>query len=153
MENIVMNTKKIFIHVGLHKTASTYLQERIFPLFQNLTLVSRPYTQQNEAFNKLQYASDPLFSSKQFSKELNLIQESDNNRKILISDENFSGLPYYNFINRGIIAKRLSSLIPDAEIILFLRGQESLVRSHYNQAIKKGWFSNRLDRTPRTHLL
>ncbi len=54
---------KAFIHVGLPKTATTFLQEKIFPRLSNTTLISRPYTQQSKAFNQLQYADDCHYDS------------------------------------------------------------------------------------------
>ena len=112
-----MKDSKIFIHVGLPKTASTYLQNNIFPRLNNVAYIGRPYTQENYAFNTLQYADNSLYASSTTRKEIdNIENELAKGNPILISDELFSGYAFYNFMNRGIIAERLSEIIPHAEI-------------------------------------
>jgi hypothetical protein len=50
-----------------------------------------------------------------------------------MSDESFTGKPlYFSYLNRSIIAKRLKDLLPQAEIILFLRDQKDIILSHYS---------------------
>lgn len=143
-----MENPGIFIHVGLPKTASTYLQKAVFPHLKNITYIGRPYTQENFAFNSLQYAENGIYDDSQVKQEIDkIINKVDTKNSILISDELFSGYPFYNFINRGMIAERLKKLFPDAEIILFLRGQCDLILSLYNQLVKNGWFYNDLNKT------
>ena len=140
-----MKDSKIFIHVGLPKTASTYLQD-VFPRLNNVAYIGRPYTQENYAFNTLQYADNSLYTSSTIRKEIdNIENEIAKGNPILISDELFSGFAFYNFINRGMIAERLSEIIPHAEIILFLRGQMALIISLYNQFVKMAWVDTHLD--------
>ncbi|NET28152.1 hypothetical protein [Okeania sp. SIO1I7] len=124
---------KTFIHVGLPKTATTFLQDKIFPKLSNITLISRPYTQQSKAFNKLQYADDCYYDSEEIKKEIGKITAS----KRLISDEILCGTQFT--INRSLIVRRLKEVFPQAEIILFLRGQQSLLVSSYNQKVKMGY--------------
>jgi hypothetical protein len=140
-----MRNKKVFVHVGLPKTASTLLQEIVFPALRDVTYVSRPYTQENHAFNKLQYADDSLYAADQLRNEMNHIITLEPTKKVLISDELLSGTPFYNFLNRGLIARRLAEVLPDAEVILFLRGQKDIIRSLYNQYVKIGWFTGELN--------
>ena len=141
-----MKDGRIFIHVGLPKTASTYLQNNVFPRLNNIAYVGRPYTQENYAFNTLQYADNSLYSSSTMRKEIDDIEkEIAKGHPILISDELFSGFALYNFMNRGMIAERLSEIVPHAEIILFLRGQMDLIVSLYNQFVKMAWVDTHLD--------
>ena len=143
-----MIRSKIIIHVGLQKTATKYLQEVFFPRLNNVTYIGRPYTQENYAFNSLQYADSSLYSVSAIGEEINRIEnEMAKGSPVLISDELLSGFIFYNFINRGMIAERLSKAIPDAEIVLFLRGQIDLIMSLYNQYVKLGWFDNHLDKS------
>lgn len=92
--------KKVYIHIGLHKTGSTFLQNKVFPRLKETTYIGRPYTQQSIAFNKLQYADTSLYKEEETIQEIN--QENENHEKILISDEMFSGLPFNNYINRTL---------------------------------------------------
>lgn len=135
-----MGNEKIIVHVGLQKTATTFFQKKIFPRLENYLYIGRPYTQENYAFNMLQYADDSIYSHSILQKEIRRIIDEANGKSILISDELFTGFTFYNFINRGIIAERLSKVLPDAEILLFLRGQKDLILSLYNQNVKQGRF-------------
>lgn len=133
-----MKKQKVYLHVGLQKTASTYLQDKVFPNISGISYLGRPYTQENDAFNALQYADDTLYSSDALSRELQLIRQDAGAKPVFISDELFSGYAFYGMINRGMIAKRLAEIIPESEVILFLRGQVDLIESLYNQYVKTG---------------
>lgn len=131
--NTTTMEKKTVIHIGLHKTASTFLQRVLFPKVQSYTYLTRPYIQHNFAFNKLQYADDSLFQYSEVEEELERI----NYEKLLISDEALSGKPVcFGYINRTIIAERMSKLFPNASIIMFIRGQKDILLSHYNMWVK-----------------
>lgn len=124
-----------FLHVGLHKTGTTFLQETVFPRVQDITFVSRPYTQYNRAFNALQYADDSVYEAEAIRAELDRIP----GRRVLLSDEGFSGKPLaLNYVNRTMVAKRLQQAMPDATVILFLRGQVDIILSLYNQYVRMG---------------
>lgn len=128
---------KITIHVGLHKTATTFLQTAVFPYAENTTFVSRPFTQLNHAFNKLQYADDSLYCEKEFIKEVQNINTVSNADNLIFSDESFSGKPtFFSYVNRSIIAKRFANVFPEAQVILFIRDQKDIMVSHYNSYIK-----------------
>jgi len=126
---------RFIIHVGLHKTGSTFLQQQVFPSLAGVSLITRPYTQYNHAFNRLQYADDSLYDRDAVRAEL----DDMTGERILISDESLSGKPFYfNYVNRSLIVRRLKNLLPDATIILFLRGQVDLILSLYNQYVRMG---------------
>lgn len=128
--------KKIYIHVGLHKTGTTFLQKNIFPFLKKTFCIIPPYTGEklDLALNKLQYADDIYYDPNEIVREVENIKSD----QILISDESLSGVADFNCINRSLIANRLSNSFPDSEIILFLRGQKDIINSSYNQVIKVG---------------
>ena len=126
----------VFIHVGLHKTASTFFQTEVFPHFENTICLTRPYTQQSRGFNKLQFADDTVYQPEELKIELEQINKE--NKNIIISDECLSGFPQTNYLNRSLIANRLNKFFPQAEIILFIRGQKNILLSLYNQYVKMG---------------
>lgn len=137
---------KIYLHVGIQKTASTYLQEIVFPSARELCYVGRPYTQENRAFNSLQYGDESLFDQDELNREIAKIKKRAKERPTLISDELFSGYAFWGFSNRGSVASRLARCIPEAEIILFIRNQPDLVCSLYNQYVKIGWYNGLMDK-------
>ncbi len=136
--------KKVFIHIGLHKTATTWLQKYYFCRLRDCSFLSVPFTQQNSDFNRLQYSFDPFFDPESLRK-LILEKIDAGPEKLIISDENFSGNPSCHYLNRTFIAERLARVCPDAEIILFIRNQKDLIYSLYNQAVKNNWFSGPLN--------
>ena len=141
-----MSQRKTIIHIGLQKTASTYLQKVFFPSLKNVTYIGRPYTQENFAFNTLQYADDILYNPVSMQKEICKIENSfPDNDTLLISDELFSGYAFYGLMNRSVIASRLKQAFPGAEIVLFFRNQEELILSLYNQYIKSAHIDSYLD--------
>ncbi len=132
-----MSEKEIYIHIGLHKTATTFLQTLVFPNFEEVYALPKPYLRQatlKPLFNKLCYEEGSLFDKNKLIQELATIKS----HKVLISDEEFSGRAtgFGSAINRSTIALRLKEIFPNAKILLFLRGQESMIYSMYNQYIK-----------------
>lgn len=127
------SNNKVIIHTGLHKTGTTYLQNEIWSQLKSYSFISRPYTQHNHAFNQMQYADDTLYNKELVEHEISKFEK----KHLLLSDESFSGKPiYFSYINRSTIAKRLNKLFPDAEIILFIRDQIDIMKSHYSSYIK-----------------
>ena len=73
---------KHFIHLRLHKTGSTYLQHSVFPNYRNIHFISRPFTQYNHEFNKLQYADDTMYDRSMMAKTLKHFE----GKSMIISD-------------------------------------------------------------------
>ncbi len=136
---------KLFLHIGLPKTASTFLQAT-FARHDRIGYLGRPYTQENISFNQLQYAFDGAWNADEFADGIaNWRSGFADKSALVISDELLAGFPAYNFINRSMIADRLAQSIPDAEIILYLRNQRDLLLSLYNHYVKIGWIAHPLD--------
>lgn len=141
-----MNTPQTFIHIGLQKTASTFLQKEFFPKINGITYLGPSFTQENLVFNQLQYADDTIYNPSNIGTEIeDILNKSVSQEKLLISDELLTGYAFYNFVNRGTIANRLAEYSNTAEIILFLRDQTDLILSLYNQYVKIGWVATKLD--------
>jgi len=115
--------KKVFIHVGLHRTGTTFLQQHVFPQFPAKFF-------HMDAVN-IRYKT--------------LLAEGIN----ILSSEYFSGSPLnfedpnYCADDRYEIADLMKKLYPDAEIILVLRGRDDWKRSLYNQYTKSQGFITR----------
>lgn len=124
---------KTVIHVGLHKTGTTFLQSHIFSQAQRSRLISRPYTQHNWSWNRLQYADDTFFDEREFENEVNQFGSGG----LIISDESLSGKPIgFGYVNRSMIARRLATFFGGSEIILFLRDQKDILVSQYSSYIR-----------------
>jgi hypothetical protein len=119
----------IIIHIGLHKTATSFLQQEIFP--------------------KL----DVDFYCQPRSREFLGIKTKQ--KKILISNEALSGKPHLNPIDsneRIRIANSLHLLFPNARIIVGIRNKEDWYNSLFKQYSKasatynKQTFNNMFDK-------
>ncbi|MCF6240139.1 MAG: hypothetical protein L3J74_02190 [Bacteroidales bacterium] len=100
--------KQIYFHVGLSKTASTYLQERVFPLFENVEYIHRMY---------------------RYNKVFDILTGTDK-EKVLISrefDQQFESE-----------LKRFAPKYPDIQIFIVFRRQDSWIASQYRRFFKNG---------------
>lgn len=100
---------EIYFHVGLGRTATTFMQRSIFPMFNDIY-----YIKKNEYKN-----ADGIIRSTQ-------------QPKYLISHEFYSGV----LINEmtGFLKK-----YPEAHIIIVLRRQDKWMASHYKRRVKNGY--------------
>jgi hypothetical protein len=116
-----MNESEIFIHLGLPKTGTTYLQENIF-----------------SKFNK----GDISYLGKAKNISVWDIMEMPSN-KYLISSEHLlanpftceKGMWFQNFKSNLI---KLHEKFPNAKYIISLRNHKSLILSYYKEHISKG---------------
>jgi hypothetical protein len=114
---------KIYIHIGLHKTGSTFLQKRLFPALP-VNLITGV---------DIKYISD----SEQFVPEvfLELIEKRKKSAEFadtVISQEGFSGSSDGNPARDPFrIAERLKAVFDDAKIIIVTRKPDDYIRSLY----------------------
>ena len=124
-----MNKSSIIIHVGMHKTGTTYLQTSFFKMLRNVEIINSPKFYQN------------------FAKD---IDAEFANTNYLISNEGISGVAWnhdwllgkqntYHWIDSfetGV--RKLKSIFPDPIIIIFFRKHGDLLLSMYKQYIHEG---------------
>ena len=102
----------ITFHVGLQKTATTYLQQSVFPNFKDVVYISK------EDFKK----SDEII-------------RQNRNKKILISHE-FGRRDFFNKI------KAFAEKYPQAKPIIVLRRHDHWIASYYKFLVKRGLKDN-----------
>jgi hypothetical protein len=129
----------IVIHIGLPKTGSTFIQDKVLSKSEDIFYVGRPYTQEGLAFNMIQYCDDTIFDEEAVQSEIDELKRRADGRRIVISDELLAGSPLYGFRNRSSIAKRLSRYFPEARIVLCIRNQIDLLSSYFKQITAMGW--------------
>lgn len=124
----------IIIHIGMPRTATTFFQQKVFPVLPNYVSFNLETAHFNPVFNQMQFADDTFYDK---SKIIEFTKDWKN-KNIILSNENFVGQSYFlNHNNRSIIAKRLSEAFPNAKILLVLRNQIDLLASLY--AISLEW--------------
>ena len=128
----------ILIHVGFHKTGTTFLQKNLF--FRRDRGFVSPWTvDSGEAIEHFVLSHPCRFDA---SKIRHLFWKAIEDTKAeelipTISHEDLSGHPvkqkYYEFE----VADRIQQVFPEAKILINIREQKSIIKSFYNQYIKQ----------------
>jgi len=141
----------IIFHVGLPKSASTYLQRKVFPLIDNTDFSST----EDKICNLYEWVYDsnspltPLHAKRSIKRkkleqlnsriENNLSISDDvqyqHHRNKLVSSEGFVGLSWDPLLNSDLNSKLIKIQHPSAKIFLVLRRQADWISSLYRQLI------------------
>lgn len=134
---------RIVFHVGLHKTATTWLQSGFFTEHPEIQLVTDYKKPWNDPFlNYLVKANDFDFQPDKCRKLLygQLALTNKKNAKVfLVSAERLSGHPYSGGYDTLRLARRIRDTFPKAWVILGIRNQKDLLISIYKQSVKDGY--------------
>ena len=138
------------LHIGYHKTATTYLQQHVFNNHPEVLYLGMPLLNKalRDFFVNFKFIHDlhfdPILLKREFEDILNdILYESENetisNRKIiLISREGLHVGPEFFGLNIAKRAKKLNQVFPSAKIIIGIRNQTSYIKSFFKQYIKLG---------------
>ena len=132
---------KIVVHMGLHKTATTTLQRRVFPVLPGLHFVDSARPPVADIVYALQ-VQDPIYFDSSHSRVV-LEGALSADKVNVISSESLSGSLYSavgkrDLDHRHSIIENLQRTLPEAKIMLVLRRQDQFARSVYRQYIKRG---------------
>ena len=133
---------EIILHVGLIKTASTTLQNQYFPVCSGLNFLHRSTVPDIGGFINLVVNKNPSYLKQE--EGLKILDDYLSEDKVnLISAESFSGqifgtvgLPGLDF--RKQILENLSTVYPDAKVLIVIRRQDALVKSVYREYLRQG---------------
>jgi len=140
-----MLKKMKFIHIGHHKTGSTFFQNKVMPKIEIFKLPSakKANGETNQEFKQawidLVTQSDLNFDFNRIKKEFNKLDYN------CLSNEAFLG---YGSLESGACnlikhsAKRLFKLFGETKILLVIRNQETWVKSLYFDDIEYGYTCN-----------
>ncbi len=124
------------IHIGYHKTGSSWFQKQLFPRVRNARFVARAEIRRSLLLPS-PFAFDPDVARAQL-----LVGRED---RLLLSEEELSGNLHTGGLHGGLskeIAGRLHRSFPDARIAVFVRNQTTMIASSYKQYIKGGGSRN-----------
>ncbi|MEM7731327.1 MAG: hypothetical protein AAF280_00910 [Pseudomonadota bacterium] len=128
-------TKRLLIHIGYHKTATTWMQKHLF-------LPHHGYHQimtHQEVFNLivrphgLRFEADPVRAVIK-----DRITQIVPDHVPVISSEILSGHPFQGGHENDIYAERLAQIAPDARILITIRDQMKIIPSVYMQYLQRG---------------
>ncbi|GFM27548.1 hypothetical protein [Novosphingobium sp. PY1] len=121
------------VHLGYHKTATTWLQKQLFPMASSHDFLPRKTVQ--EAFLApcgMHFCPD---------RARDVLALKGRNRPVLLSEENLSGYLHNGGLHGFLapeVARRVKSVLPDARIVIFIRNQFDICRATYAQYVSGG---------------
>jgi hypothetical protein len=121
------------VHVGYHKTATTWFQNQVFPRASSHAFVPRKITQ--EAL----LVPPGLYFDPQEARRV--LAAEGRNRPLLLSEENLTGYLHNGGLH-GLVgpemARRIKATLPQARIVMFVRNQFDILRASYAQYVAGG---------------
>ncbi len=102
----------LYLHIGLHKTGTTFLQQEVFPHWRGLEYLPS---------DKLEY-----------------LTRMQPDRDYLLSREGLSGQNWMHADERDACIERLAKMLPEARILISFRRHSGYIASSYNQYLQRG---------------
>ncbi|WP_419662622.1 putative sulfotransferase domain protein [Desulfosarcina variabilis str. Montpellier] len=142
------NLDNLLIHIGYHKTGSTWLQKQLFTsgneVFEPLSMANKGHSTLAKHF--IYDAEDYLLSPFDYNEEAirNALSKILNaNEKVrskipVLSHERLSGNPHSGGFDSVKIALMLKRIFPKARILIVIREQKSFILSNYFQYLSIG---------------
>ena len=139
-------------HIGLPKTASSFLQKRVFPALSNYEFQTTYGNSLDNRFRWVYEINSPFHDERlphsirmrkirKCSSALKDLQEpaivgSERSRNnLIVSSEGLAGVSYDPLINNDLIVKRIAEENASARIIVCLRRQDDWCESIYKQLV------------------
>jgi hypothetical protein len=125
------------LHIGYHKTGTTWLQKHLFPneaagcaLVAGYKLLQPTFVTVNP------FDFSPEAARKMFERRIREVEA--HNIVPVLSHERLSGSPYTGGYDSGTTADRLAATFPDARILVVIREQAGMIGSVYKQYVRWG---------------
>lgn len=128
--------RRIVIHIGYHRTGTTWLQDIVFS--KKELGFATPFSRKEineEIIKKNALVFDPAVLREKFS---SVIEKQDSQQTIIISHERLSGIPHAGGYDCKELADKLYQVFPTAKILIVIREQASMIRSSYCDYVKQG---------------
>lgn len=120
---------KLIVHIGYPRTASSWLQQKVFPCIQNYSFLDRKRVR------------DALIHPPAFGFDAQTLSVLSQGKPAIISEEMISGRfsgGEINLVMLKEILERIQASFDPVEVVLFIRRQQELIYSLYNLYIRKG---------------
>lgn len=124
---------KIYLHVGMPKTATTFLQVRCFPYLKGLRYQNKDI---RDLVDRIIYTNPIFLDRKKIKQELDGLLRSMGDENLLISQERLFGNMLRNYHDNVYLAGCLKAVFPNAKLIVVIRRQDELAESIYKQALQ-----------------
>lgn len=125
------------LHIGYHKTGTTWLQKRVFPdEGAGFSFVGDPRAVLTAFFLVDPFDFDPETARKRFRRKIGEAEERG--LVPVISHERLSGSPYAGGHDGRVVADRLAAAFPGARVLVAIREQTDVILSIYKQYLAWG---------------
>lgn len=121
------------IHIGYHKTASSWFQKSVYPLSTSHRFIDRVLVR-NTFVGTGAFDFDPAEARA-------AIGFDEPGKAPVICEEDLSGYLHGGFAATYVakeVAERLHATAPEAQIVIFVRAQPPAASSHYHQYLREG---------------
>ena len=133
-----MTPPPLHVHLGIHKTASTLLQRRFFPVLEGVAYRSTRgplHAWLHDLLEADDLDFDPVASRAAFDAAF---ADAPSTLPRLVSDEQLYGSPYDGGATRLRTLDRVARTLPEAHVHIVFRRQPDQLRSLYLQYVKTG---------------
>lgn len=130
---------KVYLHLGIHKTGSSFLQKEFFSKYKNQILfINRANLFEFKWY--ILHTDDFAFQPEKALEIFNsIVRKFGDFERVVLSDEEFYGNPFIGVIDRKRNIDRFIKVFGDSLFVfIFIRNQQSLIDSLYKQYIKTG---------------
>lgn len=128
----------VVIHVGLHKTGTTWLQDNVFRPNAGKDFV---YSEDRRILRGNFVVSDVYDYSVERTRAdfAPLIEEAESRSlPLVLGDEILAALPWNSRFVRWMAARRMAEIFPGAMVLLSVREQDAVVASSYGHYVRGG---------------
>lgn len=130
-----MMTKPLLLHVGYHKTATTWMQKLLFTPAHGYRQIATHREIFSHVVRPLGMPFDPAPMRDLIAARLAALAPDE---AAVISSEILSGHPFRGGHEAGLYAERLQQIAPQARILISIRDQMRILPSVYMQYILRG---------------
>jgi len=130
----VVSTARDILHIGYHKTATTWFQRRFYPHVRNARYLSKAWVEQ-----ALLDAGALLFDPSAVRERL--VAERADGKRLILCHEGLVGNPHSGGLHGCYtkeMARRLSATLPEASVVIVLRSQVDMIAATYKQYVRAG---------------
>ncbi|WNO54842.1 sulfotransferase [Stakelama saccharophila] len=121
------------IHIGYHKTATSWFQRFVYPRVASHRVIDRRLIRET-------FLAPPAFSFDAHAARDRLGIDADD-RPAILCEEDLSGVLHNGLMSchiAGVVAQRLHQALPEAHIVIFVRSQVTAALSWYLQYVREG---------------
>lgn len=126
----------VVLHIGLHKTATRFLQRAVFASLDTERFLVNPEPLVTHLRQSLRHPNAQDRTVVERAKQEAIEQAGD--RTLVISDPTIAGDMYSSYGDWENNLRLINALFPDATIVYFVRRQSDWLHSAYRQSLAKG---------------